>query len=348
MRHIIGGQIGYDDLSCNKFNILEKKQIISNGRSALYLILKQIKKKINIVYVPDYLCGSILQPIKEIGLKYKFYKINKDFNFKLPCKKNSAVIFLNYFGIKNAKIENIRNNIKDNIFFIKDCTHDIFSKKNNFKDFNKKNIYQFASIKKYIPFPFGAITNNDNFKLNAQNKNDNEIFKKFFKTLNNRNKYFSQTNGKIDLKIENKLLNEQNNFKKFENKKILENNLPNNIKKKLFKYDLYRILKKREKNFNFLKKNLNKKIKIVSGNECYPLFFTIILKKNEKRRIVEMLKKNRIYTVTLWPLPKQIKQRKFSYSHTLSDKLISIPLDHRYGKKDIEFMISIIHKVLKV
>ena len=61
-----------------------------------------------------------------------------------------------------------------------------------------------------------------------------------------------------------------------------------------------------------------------------------------------MLKKNRIYTVTLWPLPKQIKQRKFSYSHTLSDKLISIPLDHRYGKKDIEFMISIIHKVLKV
>ena len=45
MRHIIGGQIGYDNNLIKQSNFLKKKQILSNGRSALYIILKEIKKK---------------------------------------------------------------------------------------------------------------------------------------------------------------------------------------------------------------------------------------------------------------------------------------------------------------
>jgi len=348
MRYIIGGQIGYDNLSIKKSNILEKKQIISNGRSALYLILNKIKKRINTVYIPSYLCESIIQPIKEIGLKYKFYKIRKKFNFELPHKKNSAVIFLNYFGINNKKTKNIRNNTKDNIYYIKDCTHDIFSKKRNFKNFNKKDIFRFASIKKYIPFPVGAITNIDNLKLGNQNKSDNSIIEKFFKTLKDRNKYFASPQKKIDLKFEYKLLRKQSNFKKYENKKILKNNISNQIKNKIIKYDLNKILKARDKNFIFYKKNFNKKIKIISKNNCYPLNITILLKKNEKKKVIELIKKHRIFATTLWPLPKQIKTKKFKYSDILSNRLISIPIDHRYNKKDIEFVISIIHKALKL
>ena len=41
-------------------------------------------------------------------------------------------------------------------------------KKHDFKDFNKNNIYRFASIKKYVPFP--VITNRDNLKLGKENK----------------------------------------------------------------------------------------------------------------------------------------------------------------------------------
>ena len=165
MRHIIGGQIGYDKNLTKQSNILKKKQILSNGRSALYFILKGIKKKIKLVYLPSYLCESILQPIKELNLNYKFYKVEKNFNFKLPYKKNSAMIFLNYFGIENKELKNIKNNPKYNIFYIKDCTHDIFNKKHDLNDFNKKDIFRFASIKKYIPFPVGAITNQDNLNM---------------------------------------------------------------------------------------------------------------------------------------------------------------------------------------
>ena len=48
---------------------------------------------------------------------------------------------------------------KKNIFFIEDCTHNIFNKDVNLKYFNNKKIFKFASIKKYLPFPVGAINN---------------------------------------------------------------------------------------------------------------------------------------------------------------------------------------------
>ena len=348
MRHIIGGQIGYDNNLIKQSNFLKKKKILSNGRSALYVILKEIKKKIKLVYLPSYLCESILQPIKELNLDYKFYKVDKNFNFKLPNKKNSVVIFLNYFGKENQNLKKIKNNTKDNIFYIKDCTHDIFNKKHDFKDFNKNNIYRFASIKKYVPFPVGAITNRDNLKLGKENKKDNLIFKNFFKVLKERNKYFSFPKKKIDLKLEYKLLNKQSGFKNFENSKILKNKFPLFIKNKILKYDLESILKKRDKNFVYFKKKINKKIKIISKNYSYPLNFTILLTRNKKKEILKLLKKNRIFPSTLWPIPKQVDVKKFKYSHELSNSLLSLPIDHRYKKKDIEFMISIIHKALKL
>ena len=70
MRNIIGGQIGYDNLLIKKKNILKNKQILFNGRSALHLILEMIKKKIEIIYLPNYICKSILQSVKKVQQIY--------------------------------------------------------------------------------------------------------------------------------------------------------------------------------------------------------------------------------------------------------------------------------------
>lgn len=348
MRNIIGGQIGYDNLLIKKKNILKNKQILFNGRSALHLILEMIKKKIEIIYLPNYICKSILQSVKKTGLNYKFYNIKKNFRFNFPKKKNSAVIILNYFGIYNDKVEKLKNNYSKNIFYIKDCTHDIFSKENSFKSFNKKNIYKFASIKKYIPFPVGAITNIDKICLKSQNKKFNLIINNFFKILIKRNIYFSYPNKEINFKREFELLKKQDEFKNFENKNLIDNDFCTSIKNKIYKYNLKKILKKRDENFKYLKNLLNRKIKIVSQNSSFPLNMTILLKKDQKRKIVEILKKKRIISSTLWPLPNEIKSKKSIYSNKITEKILSLPVDHRYNKKDIEFMASIIHKSLKL
>ena len=45
MRKALGGQIGFDNLLKKNCNILQNKQIFANGRSALFFILKSLKKK---------------------------------------------------------------------------------------------------------------------------------------------------------------------------------------------------------------------------------------------------------------------------------------------------------------
>lgn len=348
MRNIIGGQIGYDNLIKKKLNLLKNNKIYPNGRSALYFILKEIKNKINKIYVPFYLCESILQPIKELNLKYEFYNIQKNFNYKLPNRSNSATIFLNYFGRENKGTKKLKNNLKKNIFYIQDCTHSVFQKSQNLTSFNKKNIFRFASIKKYTPFPLGAISNIDKINLRKNTYREKIIFKNIFETLKKRNKYFSKVDGKINYNFERKLLNQQNNFKLYECKKIFKSKIPLNIKKKILHYDLNTILNKRDKNFSIFKKKLNKRIKIISKNKNYPLNFTILTSKTEKIKIINYANKYRIFPSTLWPLPAQLKKMNYDFPKNLNSRILSFPIDHRYKKKDIEFMVSIIHKALKL
>jgi len=347
MRKLIGGQMGFINKDNKKFNLLKKQQIFCNGRSALYAILKKIKNKINRVYVPTYLCKSILQPIKEIGLNYKFYKIKNNFNYNLPIKKNSAVIFLNYFGNINKRYKFLKNNYKKNIFYIKDCTHDIFNKYHNINNFNKREIYKFASIRKYMPFSLGAITNLKSLKLNAPNKEEIKIFNRSYKNLFIRGKYFSYPLKTIDNSLEKKMLTEQSNFKIFENKNILNSRLPKHIERKLVKYNLKKNLKKRLDNYLFLKKELNCKINIISKTSSFPLYLTILLNQNNKK-ILKFLHKHRVFACNLWKLPKEVSKKKYKESHNLSKRLISLPVDHRYKKEDIKFMASILHKALKI
>lgn len=347
MRKLIGGQMGFINENDKKFNLLKKKQIFCNGRSALYAILKTIRNKINRIYVPSYLCKSILQPIKEIGLDYKFYKIQNNFNYNLPLKKNSAVIFLNYFGKNNKKYKFLKNNYKKNIFYIKDCTHDIFNKSHNINDFNKKEIYKFASIKKYMPFSLGAITNLKSVKLNAPNTKEIKIFSRLYNNLLVRGKYFSYPLKAIDNSLEKKMLAEQKNFKIFEDRNIFTCRIPKHIERKLVKYNLRQNLKKRLNNYFFLKKNLNCKINIISKSSNFPLYLTILLNETNKK-ILKFLHKHRIFAINLWKLPKEVNKKKYKESHNLSKSLISLPIDHRYKKEDIRYMVSILHKALKI
>ena len=184
--------------------------------------------------------------------------------------------------------------------------------------------------------------------LKSQNKKFNLIINNFFKILIKRNIYFSYPNKEINFKREFELLKKQDEFKNFENKNLIDNDFCTSIKNKIYKYNLKKILKKRDENFKYLKNLLNRKIKIVSQNSSFPLNMTILLKKDQKRKIVEILKKKRIISSTLWPLPNEIKSKKSIYSNKITEKILSLPVDHRYNKKDIEFMASIIHKSLKL
>ena len=89
----------------------------SSGRAALYQILKYLKqdKGITRVLLPDYLCSSVLVPVKALGLEFAFYTIDDSLeleqeNLSIIYKNNTVVLLINYYGLKNLdkQIKTIR------------------------------------------------------------------------------------------------------------------------------------------------------------------------------------------------------------------------------------------------
>jgi len=103
------------------------------------------------------------------------------------------------------------------------------------------------------------------------------------------------------------------------------------------------IIRKRRENYNFLLKKLkyNKNVKIIFPkitNEVTPIGFPIAIKKRKK--IITNLIRNKIYPPIHWNLPKEIDKNEFSASWNISKNILTLPIDQRYEKMDMERMIK--------
>ena len=128
-------------------NFLVKREIKNfnykislNGRSSLFMIL--VKLKPEKIYLPFYICDSVLNVLKTLKLNYSFYKVNKYLkpqNLKI-LKKNEYAIVVPYFGI---------NYIASKKNYIYDLSNSYFYPK------KKINLY-FNSIRKFFNVNFGS------------------------------------------------------------------------------------------------------------------------------------------------------------------------------------------------
>lgn len=82
-KSVIGGEFDIDHCSLeNKSNpsFLQVKSYYtySSGRAALYHILKSCQSifSADVVYLPDYLCSTIIDSVEHAGMAYDFYPIN--------------------------------------------------------------------------------------------------------------------------------------------------------------------------------------------------------------------------------------------------------------------------------
>ena len=81
-KSVIGGEFDIDQSSLgnksNPFLQVKSHYTYSSGRAALYHILKSCQSvfSANIVYLPDYLCSTIIDSVEQAGIAYDFYSIN--------------------------------------------------------------------------------------------------------------------------------------------------------------------------------------------------------------------------------------------------------------------------------
>lgn len=301
----------------NLFNYLKDYNCsyFDSGRSAIKSIVVPKGK----VLLPSFICDSVIDCFNKKEIV--FYKVDSNFNIDYDdlaskIKGVKTIFIMHYFGCLQPKtiLNKIAKLAKERkITIIEDTTHSILSKKSTIGD------YMVCSIRKWFPIARGGVLYSKKELKNRKYKVDTNNAQIYAMIL--KHKYL---NGES---INKKEFREIfiNCEKELDNKKeILE--MSDLSKFIIACCDINIIKNKRIENYLSLNKKIKyKSVNSIKNGEC-PFAYVIRIEDRDKLR--KYLTENSIYCPIHWP--------------NCSFNELSIPIDNRYGKKEIDYIIKVL------
>lgn len=163
----IGGEF---DLSPNLLRNLRNTNVdkyageflTSSGRAALFHILSHLQEKCSVehLYLPEYICQSVIEIVEKVRVCPHFYYLDDsfriDFNRFYPRQlTNSVVLLVNYFGLLDLEEDSRQIKLENpEVFVILDNVQAFYEMGSlHFAD------YAFTSFRKTFPVPDGGWVN---------------------------------------------------------------------------------------------------------------------------------------------------------------------------------------------
>jgi len=314
---------GYFELELNKGNshYHDTQPILKSGRASLCHLLNCIKP--SVVHIPFYACDALLEPFLTSNTKYQFYAINEQFEplNEIKLNENEYFLYINYADLKRDTVSRLSILYKDKL--IVDCTQAFFMKGNGVS-------WYFNSCRKFFGVPDGSYLycpeGIELPQVDEQNENytTDHLLKRF--------------NGHV-----------REGYKNFQQNEILAGKGISRMSK-LSEYLLSAInydalINSRRSNFDYLHnrfKNLNRyktTLCLYESPMYYPLFIDKILNK-------ESFNTKGIFIPTFWKDTQTRGVDGFEFEKEISDKLLVLPVDHRYTIADMEYISENIMEVL--
>ncbi len=292
---------------------------LKSGRSCFNLILKSLKPKK--VYLPFYICDVMLVPLTENGTQYEYYSIDQNLDplFSKPLLEGEYFVYVNYFGIKSDTVAHLYRRFQLNL--IVDNTQAFFEKSLSYLNFNTCRKFFGVSDGAFLYSP-SSLTMGTEFISHSNNEINNEHL--------------------IDLKEGRREVA----FKKYQEAEIRFDTKIEAISDYSFDLingiDMNWVKVKRQENFSVLHKGLSKfnALSIDVGESvpfCYPF---LSLKKINRLDLIKM----KIFFPILWPNVNEGGVADFSVEKNLAECCFPLPIDHRYGASEMNFIVEQIQK----
>lgn len=308
---------GYFELELNRGIEYHKDGIkLNTGRNCLEYIIKasDIKK----IFIPAYTCNVLLEPIIKLKIKFELYNIDENLDpiFNKALLVNEALLYTNYFGIKDNSVKKLAQIYKKKL--IVDNSQSFFSKPHNI-------LGTFYSPRKFFGVPDGGYLYCKK-KMNELLLTDlsYERMEHLLRRLDSSVELGYNAFVKNDKSLSNQPI-----------KKI------SNITLSILKNINYKEIKKRRiLNFRFLHnklKDLNE-LNIDLNNSSIPMVYPFLYTKKD---LHEYLVERKIYVAKYW---EETANNEILNEHEkmLVSNCISLPIDQRYGSSDISKIVKII------
>lgn len=311
---------GYIEFEKNYGYMLHEGAVALNcGRSALAYLCET--KKIRKLYIPYFLCSSVSGLCEKLEVEYSYYNIDEQFNpvFSKNLDDNEWLYIVNFYG----QLDN-------------DCLSYWKQKYSKIIVDNTQSYYQcpvegvdtFYICRKYFGVPDGAFLYTDTM-INRELPLD-ESYERMHFLMGRFERSANEFYGEY---VANNRIFAKEPIKKMS---ILTENLLRGI-------DYDTVAQKRQDNFNCLNEelgNINGLIpQSVYGAFMYPL---LIHNGSDVRKI---LQRERIYIPTLWPnVLRECSPDSLEYTYAAD--ILPLPVDQRYDKNDMKYIVEVIKDVL--
>jgi hypothetical protein len=309
---------GYFELELRKGEEFHKNAIrLNSGRNALEYILRSRGYKK--AYLPYYTCYVILEPINKLKLEYEFYHINEHlepmFNYS-RVGVDESFIYTNYFGIKSQVVKKLSSI----------CPNLIIDNSQAFFEKPIIDVDTFYSPRKFFGLPDGAYLYAEKY-LNIKLSRDNSVarFKHLIKRIDE-----GPEQGYPDFKANDDALKEQ----PIKRMSSLTQALLCNI-------DYDKVIKTRKQNFQFLHEHLyeSNQLELPEDKNFVPMVFPYLSANgiNLKQKLIQ----KGVFVATYWPnVLNDSKKGEFEYY--LAEQNVCLPIDQRYGIKEMKNIIKIL------
>lgn len=319
MTKAIGGYFSLELPPLQENYIHEKGIHLNSGRNALEYLLKSITN-IQCLWIPYFTCEVVLEPLKKLDIPYCFYSINEDFELtdEIDLGENEYLLITNYFGIKDAYIKELASRFGEHL--IVDNAQAFFAEP-------IEGIKMIYSPRKFVGIPDGGIAYIEN-GFDVSGLEQDVSYDRCSHLLK-----------RLDLGAEAGYADFRENSHQLMNQPIKRmSNLSWNL---LHGIDFDSVKKQRMKNFKQLHETLSSinqlHIPDMDTFACPMVYPFYTLDDTLKKRLIE----NKVFVATYWPnVLDWCKDGMLEYK--LASKVISIPLDQRYDKEEMNKIIQII------
>ncbi|MDR6555734.1 hypothetical protein J2809_000065 [Arthrobacter pascens] len=319
-----------------------RHEYVETGRQALNCITRDLLDRgVSHVFLPEYLCESLLEPFLASSLDISFFAMTDDLQIDFPALKHleqqapnqqCAVVMLRYFGHARDQeyIREIASLQSRGVIVVEDITHSLFDSTRSTAD------YTFASLRKLLPIASGAVVTGISSRPRTPQTRSKladvlwmhmDAKKDYVEGRSSNRSYYEGLVLASDI-LEGTLEAHRMDRRSFELLPFLPYS---------------KFVQSRKNNFAALREQLVSLRGVSIVNEVNLSVAThLVLRTADSNGVRQKLAERGIYCPVHWPrpsgLPKDISWK---------DGHFSIPVDHRYSIEDMMHTGSLIRKVLR-
>lgn len=292
--------------------------LLNSGRHSLEYLLKSLSD-INRLWIPYYTCEVLLQPIERLSIPYSFYHINKDFTLaeEIVLVEGEYLIYTNYFGIMDSYCKVMADRYGNQL--ILDYAQAFFASR-------IEGIKTFYSPRKFVGIPDGGIAYANN-SISLELPKDLS-YDRCMHMLKRHD--LTPMDGYNDFR--------ENSHKIAMTPISIMSTLTLRI---LSSLDYDSIKERRLSNFALLHAHLadtnELQIPSLESFTCPMVYPYYIMDSGLRNKLIA----NKVFVPTYWPNVLDWCNKR-EIEHRLSENILPLPIDQRYGKNDMMRIIRLI------